>query len=172
MWVLIQMGEPVLGPLLEHFLPRYTDGINRDVVLVMAAIARAAHASGAPDLFEQVRMRNLETSLATVLWLADLAGDDTAREKWERLSDSVEPADNAGVMDKETSITLWAEDERTAARLTSDAYYLAGVLTADGSASATGFLEALREGGSLSSEVRSNPSRGGFDVLLVVRFQR
>lgn len=66
------------------------------------------------------------------------------------------------------SINLWARDEVMAHKLVNDQQYLMGALLGDNSSNAKVFLQALDEGGSLSSRVAGNPTKGGFDVEFTV----
>lgn len=79
--------------------------------------------------------------------------------------DSNSPVSSEG---REISIVLWARDEVMAHKLISDQQYLMGALVGDNSSNAKNFFRALGEGGSLSSRVASNPTKGGFDVELTV----
>lgn len=65
------------------------------------------------------------------------------------------------------SITLRAVDEQTVSQLTSDPYFLAGALMADGSREARVFLAVMDEG-PVTHEVSRDPAGAGFIVKLTI----
>jgi hypothetical protein len=67
-----------------------------------------------------------------------------------------------------TNITLWVKDEATAKQLTTDQFFLLGVLMGDGSNASKNFQEALGKGGSLLHKVSRNSTKGGYNVELTV----
>jgi hypothetical protein len=72
-------------------------------------------------------------------------------------------------LDEGPTISLWAQDEQTASQLSSDEYFLAGVLMSDAGAASKDFLDALGEpGAALSSKRAHNRAKGGYDVQLTV----
>lgn len=71
----------------------------------------------------------------------------------------------------EGSITLWAQDERTAQDLANDRFYLFGALKtmeSQGNDSAKMFLDAMNKGQSWSASTTPNAEKGGFDVTLTL----
>ena len=80
-----------------------------------------------------------------------------------------EPGPEEGPSVTVASVTIWAEDEATARRLVTDGQFLVATLRPTVATEAA-FLAAITDnvGGKISGELSRNPTRGGFDVSLVM----